>query len=700
MRPISDDLRRAQALPGVAWAVSAQHQKRASFAGDRLVYDSGPTALWSDADRPYAVPGQPCDLQAAACPCAEAGYLLHVLRSDAAARVGVRRIDARFGVLPATAPVDVALLASPYAAGEAGTPGIARVGSQVRLLYADGARLYVCVSADDGRSWGAPVLFYDGTGVYVRYSNLSLCGDAAGRWVACYSAWTAAGQIKLRGAHDVGAGWVAWPVYPSEVAWEVAGVPGSGVVSLDSRVFVYLHGWNYGWSSLGVLAVTLAGGVFVAWGEAVATVDRAGVHGEIGYQRVRTGEGGGAFWLLLSEGLAGGQQYPALAALDGLPGSTLLEEPQIVTTLPLVSPAGEETLSLVAAGGWVYLLGAALYLALSDPSGARAWPLAVLGYTYTQRLGEGGVAVVRVARPNACYAGDVLALERTATATLADGTLLTGSDSRLLRVLEAWQTDTHDELVCLDGPGVLSRHVLRRQKVLRAGDRSRVDDVRSLIAWAGVDPDLIELPAAGVSSPGFVGRLGESSWTALARYLLDQPVVVRPGRHEGGGIATDHPAVSVVEAAADPYADTGVSANFVAFGVEGLNYAGVDHPLGRYRCRSLSERLLTVAVGMLAGVVGESEDWRAGLTGGYDGVRPRLSVRVGRGWGGVQLEAVVEAERRRRMVADVAVWLQCPAHVGLELYDLVAFRDDERFRVISIREVYERGRLEQEVELG
>jgi len=700
MRAISDDLRRAQALPGVAWAVSAQYQPRASFAGDRLVCDSGPTALWSDATRPYAVPGQPCDLQAAACPCAEAGYLLHVLRSDAAARVGVRRIEAGGGVLPATAPVDVAVLASPYAGGEASTPAVARVGAQVRLLYADGARLYALASADDGRSWGAPVLVYDGAGVYVRYSNLSLCGDTAGRWVACYSAWTAAGQIKLRGAHDVGAGWVAWPVYPSEVAWEVAGVPGSGVVSLESRVYVYLYGWNYGWSSLGVLAVTLAGGAFVAWGEAVATVDRAGVHGEIGYSRARAGEAGGAFWLLLSEGLADGQQYPALAALEGQPGSALLEEPQLVTTLPLGSVAGAETLSLVAAGRWVYLVGAALYLALSNAAGAQAWPLAVLGYTYTQRLGEGGEARVRVARPNACYAGDVLEVTRTATATLADGTLLTGSDSRLLRVWEKWQTDTHDELVCLDGPGVLSRHVLRRQKVLRAGDRTRADDVRSLIAWAGVDPDGVDLPGGDAPSSGFVGRMGESVWAALARYLLDQPVVVRPGRHEGGGIATDHSSVSVVAAAADPYADTGVAANFVPFGGWGLNYMGVDHPLGRYRRRSRSERVLIVAVGMLAGAVGESEDWRAGLTGGYDGVRPRVAVRVGRGWDGAQLEAVVEAERRRRMVADVAVWLQGPAHGGLELYDLVAFRDDERLRVIGIREVWEGGRLGQEIELG
>ena len=136
------------------------------------------------------------------------------------------------------------------------------------------------------------------------------------------------------------------------------------------------------------------------------------------------------------------------------------------------------------------------------------------------------------------------------------------------------------------------------------------------------------------------------------------------------------------------------------YGYTGLNYEGVDHPLGRYRYRSLSERLLTVAVGMLAGAVGESEDWRASLTAGYDGVRPRVAVRIGRGWSGDELAAVVEAERRRRMVADVLVWLEGPAHVGLELYDLVAVRDDERLRVVGIAERYEGGRLVQEIELG
>jgi hypothetical protein len=101
---------------------------------------------------------------------------------------------------------------SPYPAGQRGsTPGIAQANGRVRLVYADGARVWSLLSTDDGCTWSMPTLLYDGSGLYVRYSNFSLRPDASGRWVLGYSAWTASGQVRVRGAHDTGAGWVNWP---------------------------------------------------------------------------------------------------------------------------------------------------------------------------------------------------------------------------------------------------------------------------------------------------------------------------------------------------------------------------------------------------------------------------------------------------------------------------------------------------------
>ena len=103
------------------------------------------------------------NVTAAACACAEAGAMLRVLRSAAAKKVGVQR----FNVLgwsgsgtswPSAArteltrtPTQVATL--PRTTREESTPGVGRNGSEIRIVYGDGAKLYMVKSLDDGKSW-------------------------------------------------------------------------------------------------------------------------------------------------------------------------------------------------------------------------------------------------------------------------------------------------------------------------------------------------------------------------------------------------------------------------------------------------------------------------------------------------------------------------------------------------------------------
>ena len=84
---------------------------------------------------------------------------------------------------------------------------------------------------------------------------------------------------------------------------------------------------------------------------------------------------------------------------------------------------------------------------------------------------------------------------------------------------------------------------------------------------------------------------------------------------------------------------------------------------------------------------------------GVDGVRRRPVVHVDRSLTVGALAEVVEAMRRRGVMRDARVRLSCGAHGGLELYDLVAF-GGESYRVVSIKETWQGGRLDQELELG
>jgi hypothetical protein len=231
--------------------------------------------------------------------------------------------------------------------------------------------------------------------------------------------------------------------------------------------------------------------------------------------------------------------------------------------------------------------------------------------------------------------------------------------------------------------------------VLRAGDGLNADDVRALIGWSGVVPDEVEFPYDDDQSPGFVARPGNSAWTALWRYVRDYGAIARPGRLEN--VDTDwlsHPSVSVLEGLQDPY-EGDPDVEYVEYGA---TMAGVAHPQGRYRRRVGDERTVFVALGLDDARTGEG--WHVRMSDdSFGGVRRRPVVVVDRGKVESQLAEISDGERKRRIASDALVQLECPAHVGLELYDLVAF-GGRNYRVVAIRETWKGGRLDQEVELG
>lgn len=720
VRPLSADTWYAQNQPGATWRVYAEVKPRNTFAGDPFHVDVPLANLWSDANYPYRVVGQLCDLTASACAGVSAGVVLHALRSDAAGKVGVRRLTYTGALLPATPPVDVATLAAPYAPGLRGsTPAIAQVNGEVRLVYADGTKVRWLRSLDEGRTWSAAQTLYDGVGAYVRYSNFALRPDAAGRWVLGYSAWTPSGQIRVRGAHDVGEGWVNWPVCPTNVDWQVAGLPGAASIPLSSACPFYLWGRNYTWSTIAVGVVRLTEGAFTAWWERVEIVDRSGLEGETSYDRVRTGDAFGAYWLTMQEGPANGRRYWVRASLWGVPGSNEMEEPVLLSDGDAdESLSPYEHLQLVSVPGMraALAVGAVRYAVLANTVGNAVVSLPVLGYCYEQHLGGGGRLTLRTSPGRvevdpgaplrsdlAVHPGDVIDLQRTVSAYAASGALVSGSDRRSFRVASVTHGERIAEIVAYDGPGLLWQHRLRRAKILRSGDRTRADDLRSLIVWAGVKPDRIEPPDADRPSPGFVAGAGLTLGGALTEYLRKVAAIFRPGRIEGGSIAVNHPSVSVAPASWAPEAD--------APALHLLRRSDPTHVLAEIVHRfdtetlteSASDALLVVVIGMKTTDPAAGEDWRMRVAQRqeYGRVRPFPQVYQNPRWTGGDLDAVATAEGGRSAGDTVLLRVRCPAHLGVELFDSVRYRNDDQrlWRVVEIVERFGDGRIDQEIGL-
>ena len=715
MRPVSADLLYAQQQRGAAWRVAAYTKPRSTFAGDPFELHTGFANVWPAGSHPYQIPGQSCDLTACACAGQAGGVVLHAVRSDAAGKVGMHRFVYNGQTLSNTSVTDLVSLVSPYPAGQRGsTPGIAQANGRVRLVYADGARVWCLISADDGCTWSTPTLLYDGTGLYVRYSNFALRPDSSGRWVLGYSAWTASGQARVRGAHDTGTGWVNWPVCPTTVDWQVAGLPGAAAAQLTTQCAFYLWGRNYTWSTLAVGSVTLLNGAFVSWWDALQTVDRAGLEGESGYDRVRTGEGYGAYWLTMQEGPPAGRRYWVRAALWGGPGGAEMEEPVLLSDEDAdASISPYEHLHCVPVSGTQYLLllGAAIYAVLNNDVGNSVGTLEVVGYRYYQHVGGGGRVDLQV-RPGCLsvvsgtlrsslpvHPGDVLELVRVVSALDAAGQAVGGTDSRIFRVVSVTHRVERTDVVAYDGPGVLWDHHLRRARILRAGDRTRADDLRALIVWAGLKPDSIDLPDPNSLSPGFVASADQALGSAVVEYLRDVAALLRPGRLETGGIVTGHPSVSIVPAAAgEP------SLHLLRWRETDSVCAVPVHRIeGERLTESASDGVIAVAWGMLSTDPTQGEDWRVQIaaTSGYGRVRPHPLVRRNRRWTGTTLQAVVAADAAKAQAGRSRIWVHCPAHLGVELWDVAIAHNgvDTGLRVTALDERFSDGRIEQEIGL-
>lgn len=684
MRAISDDLRAAQRAAGVAWTVTGQHAPRGASGRARLWTDQGLTAIWESGARPYA--GH--RLTGSVAHAADGNYI-HVVRAEGAGRIGVRRV-AGFAAASAVGVTDVATLAAPYT-GELSTVGVLAYGNEVRIVYGDGVKVRWIGSSDGGVTWGAPADLYNGGGSYVRYSNFALTcrGTALSgyKWTVVYSAWTAGGEVRLRGAHDVGAGWVNWGVHGSTVDWQVAGCGRT-----EDQLRVYLFGQNYGWSSLAVGQMTLSGGAFVAWWTDLQIMDRAGVAGEVSYGMVRMANDAESEWCLLQEGRAG-QWVWVLSGVRHSGGEYVIDEPALLVDMDAAAAGDEDVLMLagdVIAGGEHYIPVAVLEY--YDDYGETGSGVEVLEYEYSQRMGEGGRLRCKVREGEyPVEEGDLLTLRRTATATEAGGTVLTGGDVRAFVVWSVWRE--RGGLLAVeagDGPGVMARHVLRRQRVLRAGDRTREGDVKALISWSGVSVDGVAFDGQGYVSAGFVARPGYSAWVALQRYIVDKGCLARPGQMEDPDeVFSSRVSVAVVQTAEEPYSGA-ADVEFVEYGTT----AGAgQHVAGAWERRLGTDQKVYVALG-------EDDAWHVRLSDSeFRGVRRLPVVRVDRGRSGAALAAVTGGERRRDMVRDVRARLRCSAHAGLELYDLVAL-DGENYRVVAIRETWQGGRLVQELELG
>ncbi|MFO1130394.1 MAG: hypothetical protein U1E16_00050 [Hyphomicrobiales bacterium] len=732
MRALSAELLEVQSHPDALATVTVRCKRRSTLTGDPLLWR--PLFKHTSANLPYGDP----HVTAAACACAQGGTILRVLRSAAAGKIGVQRFtvtnwtgsgtswpSAATSALTA-APVPVAALTSSDA--KESTPGAGRIGSEIRVLYGDGGKLYCVRSTDDGVSWGAPVVAYDGGLNYLGFNNISV--NAYGStWLCVCNGYNTKGIPVVLGFHDAGGGWVTWrEQHPANYGhWQVAGVRPGPEAAPNCRAYVYLYGTDYdaagtGWNSLACQGVQVnSSGVFTAWGSRTV-VDRAGVAGAAAYDRVRFGEGGGAYLFAMQERAAAG--YWFVASLYALPGNADMEEPVFLG--PADTPAGGgtvsgETLQPLAGGRRAWLVGAGEVWASAQSDAAL--DLAERTYTPTTYRCDvtssgGGVLQLELARqgsalpsltpsagpavegfgavyPPDVYVGDMLWLDRTLSVGAASGT-----QSLAFRVAAVTYRRDTLAVLALDALGVLAHMRPRRAKVLMKNDRLRMADVEAICHWAGLTTKGTgTLPNAVYPSPGFLWSANESGLGAMWRYLADQAVALRS---DGADVAQDHTRIE--------FLPLPLASSYTYVSPHGLAEGYGTHEIADWALtHDGRETRLFVAVGLRAGASATTgEAWamagvRAGSNGARppDGVRPAPYVAVDRSmaWADGSLAARVAAEAAKLAAGLSFGWIEAAANLGIELYDVVTV-DATDVRVVGITETWDRGRLRQRLELA
>lgn len=707
MRTLSADLLALQSTPDAEATVTARCKRRGTFASDPLAWR--PIFLHTAANLPYGDAG----VTAAACACAENGAVVRVLRSAAAGKVGVQRLNvlgwngsgqfwpsAAEAALTAT-PVQVATLTSTDTAES--TPGVGRESSTVVLAYGDGPKIFVAISGDDGCTWGSPQLVYDGTGAYTRFTDLCVLRWPGYLWTVLCTACDAAGALSAISFYNTGGGWAfaggALPAGP----WRVAGArmgPGA--------MYVYLWGVNSGWSAL--VCYTWY------WGGAVSFVDRTGPGGGsasgdgVQLGRVRLGEAAGAYLFALQERAVKG--YWFVSSLYGLPGSLDIEEPVFLGDAD-TGVATSEYFTPVQAGRRAWLVGSGGVYASAqsdDAANLAVRTLAPVSYTYTVEANGGGVLQLEIDRWQSgegapegfgtisapeVYVGDILWLDRT----LRNGSQ-TGTMTLAFRVLQAAYSRDRVRVLAADALGVLAHMRARRPKLLAAGERQRMADVDALCHWCGLDvTGSGTLPGAAEWSPGFTWPANETGLGALRRYLMDQVTALRSaGAGPDGTASTAHTAVQLLELPA--------AASYAYVSPEGRAEAGGGHEIASWTLEldSRQARLL-VANGLAAAgdPLGDSgaKGWAITAARPLPGSRPfPLSLTdyaLGVDDGSVQGLAVGQAQW---LLFGLPVGeIEATANLGVELYDVVTV-DQMKARVVGIAETWEQGRLRQRLRLA
>lgn len=712
MRVLSAELLGAQGLPDPEVTIAARFKRRGTFASDPLAWR--PLFKHASGDMPYGDVG----VTSAVCPCAANGAMVRVLRSQSALKVGVQRFNvltwsgdgsswsSAAALAMAAAPTDIGTLATAVV-GES-TPGVARAGSTMRCLFADGGALKLVTSYTDGASWLAPVAVWNGSATYNRISNFSavVVGSV---WYWVFNGYTPGGVSRVLGLSSASyfATWAALPD-GGGVGWEVAGLEAGSPYEPEPCLYVYLTGKTGGFSVLACQRVKLnTDGSFNSWDGAPLIVDRAGPSDGVNFARVRLGDAAGAYLFALQEKAV--NPYWFVSSLFALPGSLDIEEP--VYLEPAGDVATAEYLHPVQCGRRAWLVGSGGIWASArddEPANLSVRSYTPTAYTYTVQANGGGELLLSFARELSgerapetfsrapspeVYVGDLLWLDRSLTDGNGDG----GTMTLAFRVLQVAYTRAGVEVLAADALGVLSHMRGRRAKYLAKDERPRMGDVDALCHWCGLEvTGSGSLPHAVYPSLGFIWPVNDSGLNVMRRYLADEVVALRSAGAESGG--QSH---TTVEFTALP-----TESAYTYVSPYGLGEGTGTHEIADWSLAldGRQARLIT-AVGLATAgdPLGDEGDkgWSIATARPLPGVRPyplsMTNYNLATSDGTVQDLAAGQAQW---LLFGLPIgWIETGANLGVELYDVVTI-DETLARVVGVTESYERGRLRQRLDLA
>jgi hypothetical protein len=699
MRTLDANTLAAQQAQTPQYRVTARLKRRGTFSSDPLIwregYDFASGTNWHNA--PYRS-GNNVDGLCAACSLAATNGLLQVVQSAIVAKIGARRMTnpTNESTWPTTVTpmVDISAIGTPYDA----SPGVARNGSQIYVVWADGPTLRRAISNDDGATWGSGATFYNGTGTYTAYNNLCLAYNSthAKYYLVCRATPTS-GADKVIGFDGTGTTWTAWGEHPTTIEWRIAGI----VFSSTTQLNVYMFANENSRKTLARGVVTLSGGAFSSYWTNHDVIDRGGLTGEMDYEDVRFGEGAGATLMTLSESLGG--RYHCVSAFHGGLASIYMEEPRLLTQdSPDDSTEWKGHAHLIPAGlsSYVFLVGTAKYFyAVINQVEDWGTTLTTRSYTPTkykyecQQFGGGRLDIEFPAedkgdgfyfRPN-----DILWLDRRVTNVGSGGT-----ETLVFRVYRIDRQRKKQVLTCYDALGVLAQMRARRTRTFKSTDRLLNDEIAAIISWAGVAAGTITVGSGSEQNTGFVWAGGESALSALHR-ITDQHdhAFFKSQFATSGGAGTDHTTVvNFTPSASNQYTYWTTVTEKEDFGGQQIHeWSFVDD--------SLRPGVVTV-VGVVDNFPNDADYWKVRLVGHQGNMRTYPFYYVNRNLlqGDGEVEFHADREQARLGYTIPHATIETYANIGLELYDRIAIGDNP-YRVYAIQEDWDGHILKHRVTL-